>query len=161
MKWLAPIVLVTLAACSPSNPTTSTSDAPPSQLPVYEGDVVSINGQGSEALMRLSMTFTDPDTSGHPQRFLISSRCFDSGYFDTDKKLFLSGHSPIGKGNTQTVADNGRQRCTSDEVEAFQKLLDITYEGFALDIDEPKARLTTPSGQTIDLARNPIAIFAH
>lgn len=161
MKRFAPIALFALAACSPSIPTSSTSEAPPSQSPVYEGDVVGIDGQGSEALMRLSMTFTDPDTSGQPQRFLISSRCFDSGYYDTDKNLFLSGHSPIGKASNQTVADNGRQRCTSDEVEAFQKLLDITYEGFALVIDEPKARLTTPSGKTVDLTRNPMVVFAH
>jgi len=111
--------------------------------------------------MRLSLTFTDPDTSGQPQRFQISSRCFDSGYYDTDKKLFLSGHSPIGKSSNQTIADNGRERCTPDDIEAFQKLMDITYEGFALEIDEPKARLTTPSGKTVDLARNPMAIFAH
>lgn len=156
MKWLALMALLALAACS--QPTAKTH---PSNEAVFDGNVLGINGQGNESLMRFSITFTEPDDSGHPQRFRISSRCFESGYFDTDKNLFLSGHSPIGKGNNQAIADRGRQRCTSDDVETLQKLLDITYKGFTLAIDGPKARLTTPSGQTVELARNQVAIFAH
>lgn len=157
MKRLVLLASVMMAACSQQ-----ATDVPPPQQPVFEGNVTGINGDGNEGMMRFSMTFTEPDENGIPQRFWISSGCIDTGYFDAGRQIFVSGHSPAAKASNQETADRNRERrCPSDHYEIFQRLLDLTYEGFVLEIDEPRARLTTPSGRSIELARNPMAHLAH
>lgn len=149
------VVLFGLAACSPAEPQRSTG-----WKETFEGDVVAVNDAAVDPSFR--MTFYSTDGVGAADRYRITSQCFDVGYFDQDRRVFLSGSSPRGQGADQMseelrqdMADGPRRRCSSDHPATYNRLLDVTYAGAALTIDGDRARLTSQEGQSIDLVRVP------
>lgn len=149
------VVLFGLAACSPAEPRRSTG-----WTETFEGDVVAVNGAAVAPSFR--MTFYSTDGVGAADRYRITSQCFDAGYFDQDRRVFLSSSSPRGQGADQMseelrrdMADRPRRRCPSDHPATYNRLLDVTYAGAALTIHGDRARLTSQESQSIDLVRVP------
>lgn len=153
------ILLGFLTSCSQTEPRRSAE-----WRKTFEADVVGVN----DAAVPLSflMTFYSTDGDETPERYDISSKCSDSGYFDRDRQAFMSGGSPNGQGtdrmpekSRRDMADGHRRRCPADHVATYNRLLDVMYEGAVLTTNGDKGRLASQSGGSIDLIRVPMVLF--
>ena len=150
------VLLSLLTACSPTEPQANND-----WQKTFEGDVIAVNDATVRPSFRVTFYSTDGDET--PDRYEISSECFDRGYFDKDRQAFLSGTSPNGQGadrmsekSRRDIAEDHRGRCPSDHPVIYNSLLDVMYEGAVLTIDGEKGRLAAQSGASISLAQVPM-----
>ena len=146
-----------VSSCSsPHVPEESTSQ----DRDIFVGSLVQINGQPVETVLKVRFFSTDGDDVA--DRYMLYSDCFSPGYFDQRRGVFLSGYSPIGtdaeKAPTHVVqeaADNHRARRCPDDSANFSQVLDIMYVGASLQIDGDRAKLTSKTGLSAELRREP------
>ena len=148
---LAAALLGLLTTCAPAEPQPDVD-----WRKTFEGDVIAVNDTAVRPSFRMTFYSTDGDDT--PERYHISSECFDRGYFDKDRQAFLSGTSPNGQGADQMseesrreMAEGHRRRCPSDHPVIYNRLLDVMYEGAVLTIDGGKGRLVTKTGASVSL----------
>jgi len=153
------VLLSLLTACSPAEPQPDDD-----WRKTFEGDVIAVNDTAVRPSFRMTFYSTDGDET--PERYQVSSECFDRGYFDKDRQAFLSGTSPNGQGADQMteksrreMAEGHRRRCPSDHPVIYNRLLDVMYEGAVLSIDGDKGRLVSQSGASISLVRVPMVLL--
>lgn len=153
------ILLVLLNACSPAE------RHPESEWrKTFEGDVVAVNDQAVHSSFRMTFYSTDGDET--PERYRITSVCYDAGYFDKNRQAFLSGASPKGLGADQMsdkdrrdMTEGHRRRCPSDHPVIFNQLLDIMYDGAVLTAEGNDRRLVSQNGGSISLVELPMPFF--
>lgn len=152
-------LLVLMTACSPAEPRRSGE-----WRKTFEGYVIAVNDRPVRPSFRMTFYSTDGDQT--PERYRIASECFDVGYFDKDRRAFLSGTSPNGEGADQVsdkiqrdIADGHRRRCPSDHPVTYNRLLDIMYEGAVLTLEDENGRLVSQSGASIRLIEVPMGLL--
>ena len=153
MRFIATALLIGLASCAPEK-----NHRADDWKKIFEGDVFAVNGSTVKPSFRIVFYSTDGDDT--PNRYRIESNCFDSGYFDKGRGIFLSGSSPDGFGADRMpakmrrdTADGHRMRCPDDHAVIYRKLIDLMYEGAVLSVDGDKARLASQSGLSAELGR--------
>lgn len=153
---------LSVMSCSP---TKEPRESKSSDIDVFVGQLVSLNGQ--PVLSALKVRFYSTDGDDVADRYWLFSDCSDAGYFDARQGLFLSGHSPKGAG-TGNVSDNEvpeiaqnhkTRRCPPDDPANFSRFLDIMYEGASLASDNDRARLTSKTGLSAEFVREPMALI--
>jgi hypothetical protein len=158
-SWRLTGLLIFLSACS-SEKTHRDGD----WRKTFEGNVLSVNDQPITSSFRMTFYSTDGDET--PDRYHIASECFDAGYFDKDRQVFLSSTSPKGYGadkmsekGRRDMAEGGRRRCPSNDPAVYNQLIDVMYEGAVLTVDGEQGRLVAQSGASITLAKVPMALL--
>jgi len=152
-------LLVLLTACSPADPHRDGG-----WRKTFEGNIIAVNDHPVRPSFRMTFYSTDEDET--PERYRITSQCFDAGYFDKDRQAFLSGSSPIGFGADKMsekdrlhMAEGHRGRCPSDHSATYNRLLDVMYEGAVLTVNRDQGRLVSSSGSSISLVEVPMVLL--
>ncbi len=153
------VLLILLNACSPTE-----RHRDGEWRETFEGDVIAVNDQTVHASFRMTFYSTDGDET--PERYRITSGCYDAGYFDKNSQAFLSGASPKGVGademsekGRRDVAEGHRRRCPSDHPVIFNQLLDVMYDGAVLTVEGNDGRLVSQNGGSISLVEASISGF--
>ena len=156
--WLAGL-LVLLSACSRAE-----NHREGDWRKTFEGNILAVNDQPVTPSFRMSFYSTDGDDT--PERYRITSECFDVGYFDKDRQAFLSSSSPRGYGADQMseksrrdMAEGARRRCPIDHPVIYNRLIDVMYEGAVLTVDGEQGRLVAQNGASITLVKVPMALL--
>lgn len=150
------------ASCSPAGDQAAATR--PERKEIFVGELVAIQGQPVRSALKFRFYSTDGDEVA--DRYFLESNCFDGGYFDQRHGAFLSGHSPTGTDTekspaklVQEFAENHKTRRCPDDSANFSRLMDLMYAGATLEIDDEDARLTSKTGLSADLIREPMPMF--
>ena len=145
-----------LGACNPAPEAQGNRpvfDGPgPEAVEVYSGQLVELDGARFEESSMLTIRLYTYEGSGEaPTRYWIGSDCQDAGYLDADRQMFLSGHAPVGTDAEKMVAaelSDPERRCPAADPGRYVQLMELMYEGAALEMDGTQAVFTSPTGKS-------------
>ena len=119
----------------------------------FEGRLIQIADQATPA-SRVTLTLFHYSSGARSKRYLITTDCFDAGYFDDRLDRYVSGSAPDSPGREPLPLPHDRF-CDAADLSRQRQLREWMFSGATITFhsDDRRAVIEAPTGE--------IATFAH
>lgn len=114
----------------------------------FEGRLIEIADQATPA-SRVTLTLFRYSSGNRPERYMITTECFDAGYFDAKRGSYVSGSAPELP-HTGSLPIPHDRFCDADDLSRQRLLREWMFGGANISVqsDDGRAVVETPTGET-------------